>query len=324
MGVRHGTLEGLGLTRVLVTGATGYLGGRLCRELDARPGTTVRALAQSPVDWLPAELVVDDLTRPQRLAEACEDVHAVVHLAGSSEVLAARDPERAILDTVLGTRHVAEAAVASGVERLVYNSTIHVYGAAIAPGAVITESTIPEPRSVYAIARSAAEHFVRAAATDAMSAIVFRLTNAVGAPAHPSVDRWSLVANDLCRQAVTTGSLTLRSAGLQWRDFVPLADTCRLLADAATGDVPAGTYNAGSGSPMTIRALAETIQDVAEARLGDRPRLIAPEPSGPPPRPYTVHVERLASTDHGLPGEIREALDETLAFCIEWKEHLER
>ena len=52
--------------------------------------------------------------------------------------------------------------------------------------------------------------------------MILRLTNAVGAPADPSVDRWSLVANDLCPPGRADGRLALRSAGVQWRDFVAL------------------------------------------------------------------------------------------------------
>src|SRR3546814_14857101 len=103
---------------------------------------------------------------------------------------------------------------------------------------------------------------------------VRRLTSAVGAPAHPAVDRWTLVAADRCRSAVSTGELVLRSTGQQWRDFIGLADVVRAIAASTEpSEVPTGTYNLASGTSTTVRELAELVQDRVEARTGKRPTL---------------------------------------------------
>lgn len=311
------------LTRVLVTGAAGYVGSRLCEELLARPGTAVRAAIRKPVGWLEGvEEVVVELPAIDRSVGICMGVDSVIHLAGPNEVAAAREPERALIDTVAATHRICRAAVNAGVKRFIYLSTVHVYGGALEPGAMVTEATVPAPRTAYAIARLAAEHVVTAAATEGMDAVVLRLTNSVGAPAHPSVDRWTLIANDLCRQAVTKGSLTLRSDGTQWRDFVPLTAVCRLLADAASGALGPGTYNAGSGKSMTVRQLAELIQEMAGSRLGHRPPIYAPPVSGASEPRWTVAVEKLDAAGYRLPTDIRGAIDETVRFCIERKDQL--
>ena len=53
--------------------------------------------------------------------------------------------------------------------------------------------------------------------------VVLRLTNSIGALVAPSVNRWTLLANDLCRQAALTGrGLVSQTHGCQWRDFVAL------------------------------------------------------------------------------------------------------
>src|SRR5204862_996025 len=138
-------------------------------------------------------------------ARAVQGVDAVVHLAGRNEVAAAADPDDAITEAATSAQRVAEAVAAAGCARVVFVSTVHVYGVRLAPGATVDEDVAPEPRHPYAIARLTAEHVLaRAAATGDFALTTFRLTNAVGAPADPSVERWTLVANDLCRQAVTT------------------------------------------------------------------------------------------------------------------------
>jgi UDP-glucose 4-epimerase len=158
---------------------------------------------------------------------------------------------------------------------------------------------------------------------DGDALVVLRLTNAVGAPAAPDVARWTLLVNDLCREAALHGTVTLKSAGDQWRDFVPITDVVRIVGRACDpAALPGSTYNLGSGAPMTVRTMASLVQDAFFRLAGSKPELIAPEPVGPAPRPYRVAVTKLAS--HGLTagGDIAAAVDETAAFCLEHLESL--
>jgi UDP-glucose 4-epimerase len=156
------------------------------------------------------------------------------------------------------------------------------------------------------------------AATDQVEAVVLRLTNAVGAPADPRVDRWTLVANDLCRHAVLDRTMVLHSSGLQWRDFIPLDDACRLVVAALDEErVPAGTYNLASGTSSTIRALAGVVQARVHRACGWIPELVAPAATGAPEEPYVVDVSALG--DLGLRAErsLEEAVDEIVEHCVE-------
>jgi UDP-glucose 4-epimerase len=204
-------------------------------------------------------------------------------------------------------------------------STVHVYGARIAPGVTLTEELRAEPRSVYAISRLASEHVAATLARDSYELVILRLTNSVGAPADTAVDRWSLVANDLCRQGSLSGTLELRSSGTQWRDFVPLRAVCNALSVACRPDgatLPSGTYNLGSGRPTTVRTLAGMIQDEFEHQTGGRPSLHAPEPEPDPPAPYYVSVQRAARHDVRLDEPLQEAVAETVRFCLNHREEL--
>ncbi len=154
---------------------------------------------------------------------------------------------------------------------------------------------------------------------------MLRLTNSVGAPDDPSVDRWSLVANDLCRQGALSGRLVLRTSGVQWRDFVALGAVCRAIVAAARSDrLPPGTYNIGSGAPLRVRDLAEMIAEQFTSRTGRRPPLEAPDPEPQPPGPYRVRVDRARSHGLELGDPLDEALAETVRFCLEHREELVR
>jgi UDP-glucose 4-epimerase len=299
---------------VAVTGAGGYVGGRLVAHLRAA-GRPVRPLARRAVPWEPGAALVDLALAPvDEVAAALDGCAAVVHLAGASEVVAARDPDGALAGTVAATRRVAAAAAAAGVDRVVDVSTVHVYGAALEAGGTVDEAVLPQPRHPYAVARLAGEHL--AAAAGVGSLVVLRLTNSVGAPVDARVDRWSLVAMDLCAQAAAGGPLRLRSSGRQWRDFVDLGEVCGVLDAAAAGAVPAGTYNLGSGRATTVLELAGVVADAAEQLLGARPSIEAPEHAGALPAPVTVDVSALArhlpTPSAPLEGSVRELLQ----LCI--------
>lgn len=154
--------------------------------------------------------------------------------------------------------------------------------------------------------------------------MVLRLSNTVGAPYDPRVDRWTIVANDLCRQGSLTNELRLRSSGVQWRDFVSLRDVCGALTAASEpeGPLPPGTYNLASGHPLTVRELAHMIQRSFERQTGSRPELHAPPPSGEPPGAYHVSVQRAAEHGLQLSAPLHDAVDETVRFCLDHRDRL--
>lgn len=113
----------------LVTGATGFVGWHVARGLLER-GDRVRALVRDParlkeLDGVGA--VRGDLRDPESLARAVDGCGVVYHVAADYR-LWTRDPEEMYRSNVEGTRHVLDAARRSGVERVVYTSTVGCIG----------------------------------------------------------------------------------------------------------------------------------------------------------------------------------------------------
>ena len=263
--------------RVLVTGAYGYVGGRIAQALAHGGGAEVwlgtRNTRQGAPAWLPqARPVTLDWQSPASLQRACAGADAIVHLAAMNEIDSARDPAAALDVNARQTLHLLDAAIAAKVPRILYMSTAHVYGAPLR--GPIDERTLPRPRHPYAITHKVAEDFMLAA-LDAgkIEALVLRLSNGFGAPAHADVNRWTLLANDLCRQAVVEGSLTLSSSGLARRDFVTLDDVSRAVLHVL--HLPArqladGLVNLGGDAAMRVIDMAELSAARCEAVLGVR------------------------------------------------------
>lgn len=117
--------------KVLVTGATGFVGSVVARQLLAR-GDEVRVLARPDSDRRNlAGLAVDccegDLRMPDSLLRACRGMDALFHVAADYR-LWSRRPQDLYDSNVTGTRNLMEAALAAGVARIVYTSSVATLG----------------------------------------------------------------------------------------------------------------------------------------------------------------------------------------------------
>ena len=116
---------------VLVTGATGFVGSAVCRHL-LRQGHSVRALHRPSSDvtalqGLSVERFTGDILDPDSLLPAAAGVRRVFHVAAQAAYWRRR-PEEVIRAAVDGTRHVVDACLRAGVERLVLTSSLAALG----------------------------------------------------------------------------------------------------------------------------------------------------------------------------------------------------
>ncbi|UJW33891.1 NAD(P)-dependent oxidoreductase [Saccharothrix sp. AJ9571] len=158
-----GAVGGLGGKPVLLTGATGFIGSAVVRELrrvgwfDWGPPLVV--LSRSPPDWLAGsgvEVVKGDLAEPSGLRGIADGISTVIHIAAQI----GGDAERCRRVNHDGTRFLLEEAEKAGIRRFLYMSTTAVYGHG--PHRGISESLLaPEPVSATSLSRAHAEREVR-------------------------------------------------------------------------------------------------------------------------------------------------------------------
>lgn len=179
--------------RVLVTGATGFIGSRVAEVLCLREGWEVRALVHNPgnasrLARLPVEMVQGDLRAApdaQRLVEGCD---AVVHCAVGTSWGRRRE---IFAVTVDGTQHIAAAALQCGVSRMVHLSTMAVYGDLSQRGGNLDESTpiSPVPGDEYSESKVAAEQVLQSLARRGLPVVLLRPARVFGPYAQTFISR---------------------------------------------------------------------------------------------------------------------------------------
>ncbi len=201
--------EGLDLTglRTLVTGATGFIGGYLAKGLvDA--GATVVGLVRdasraASLERAGAAAVEGELTDHASLRSAVEGCDLVFHLAATVNLNKPRSYYREV--NVGGTEALAEAALAVGVQRFVYVSSVSVYGMGAGPG-LDESSPHLESRDAYADTKLEAEAVIRRMVAErGLPAVIAQPSQAYG----PGDQNWTMTPIRLIR----AGRLSLVNRG---------------------------------------------------------------------------------------------------------------
>jgi nucleoside-diphosphate-sugar epimerase len=204
--------------KTLVTGATGFIGRHLVKRLSEQ-GENIRALVRPNRDagWLAAlgvEVVRGDLTDPAAVAQAIKGCEVVFHLAAKTEGTGVVSRGDVRLANVEGTQHIADAASQAGVGRLVFASSVAVYGR-VRPGETIDEATRAKPDSPYGESKLAGERIVARHIARGLPVVVARISTVWG----PGTKSWLPFF-----QTVASGRFHLMGDGSNYHHIADVSD----------------------------------------------------------------------------------------------------
>jgi nucleoside-diphosphate-sugar epimerase len=281
--------------RVLVTGASGFVGRALVEELRHNG----RAYDVHALERRDGDLANEGVAGPA-IADAQPDV--VVHAAARIGVARCEDePLLALRSNVLATILVARACADHGA-RLVYVSTADVYGAV----AEADEQTPPRPASLYALTKSWGEESARLYAPDGL--VVIRLANPYG----PGIDagQGKGALQTMLRQAERREPLVaFRGEARSWCWIGDIVRAIRLVLESGEE----GVFNIGSDeAPISLPDVARLVCEVTGAPAG-----MVEEVDPPPGRVAPlIDIARL----RGLGWRPQVGLEEGLRLTLEsWR-----
>ena len=205
---------------ILVTGATGFVGGALVRRLAADPlFNGVVGAVRRKTEALPKgvhQVLVGDLLPVTDWSTALQGVDAVVHCAARVHVMQddATNPWRAYHEVNLsGTLNLSQQAADAGVRRFVFVSSIKVNGEFTEAAKPFTADDAPSPEDPYAVSKHDAEQLLRKIASETgMEVVIIRppLVYGPGVKANfESMMRWLARGVPLPLAAVTENRRSL-------------------------------------------------------------------------------------------------------------------
>jgi len=242
--------------KVLITGATGLLGGHLLAALKQRD-EQIRALVLpiEPAEQLITqgiEVVRGDVTDPGTLAPAVKDIDILIHLAGMMGV------DRPLADyrlvNVTGSENLYKAAQAAGVQRFVHTSSHTVYG--LGYGRFLTEKDAlrPDP-DAYSLSKAEGDRLIRRLMlTSSMETVILRPGTFFGPGDHLHFGRIA--------QRVKDGKGVIIGRGDNALPFCYVTDVVQgFLLAVYHENAPGNVYNISNDHPLTQQDIFNAIAD---------------------------------------------------------------
>jgi UDP-glucose 4-epimerase len=243
--------------RILVTGGSGFVGSHTVDALIAR-GHEPRVLDLVPPNRNhgSVDLRIGDVRDRRVVTDAVRGCDAVIHLAAVADVgRVLADPGHARRVNVDGTRHVLRAGARESVRRVLFASTVWVYGSSNGRP-FVEDDAPPPPAHPYVAGKLTGEGLCRDARRLGLATTVARLGIPYGPRARPATVLATFVA-----QAADGRPVTVAGDGRQSRPFVYVEDLAEGIVTAALAPHD-GTYNLAAAESVSVLALAETVRSL--------------------------------------------------------------
>ena len=232
--------------RVIVFGASGFIGSNFCRHL--RELTSLEVIGYSSSEC--------NMLDQSQVAKALGDSSPGTSVVLCSAITPRKeDSWSAMLKNVEMAHNLCEGIPSTGLRSVIYMSSVDVYGARI-PSDGIREDTEVDPKSYYALSKLVCEALLRIELPDQCPLTILRIPGIYG-PGDQSQSVLGGFINKILRQE----TIKITGEGTTKRDYVNVADLCHIVEQFL--DSPfAGVVNVATGSSIAIKDLVETAAKV--------------------------------------------------------------
>jgi nucleoside-diphosphate-sugar epimerase len=307
-------------SRVVVTGAAGFIGSHLCERLLALGHKVVGI--DSFTDYYDRarkeQNLADSKANPDFTFEEIDlvdaDLHKVLggtkvvyHLAGQPGVRPSWGSQfdRYLRDNIIATQRLLEALKQAPVDRLVFAGTSSVYGdAEMFP---TKESALPRPVSPYGVTKLAAEHLTLLYHKNfGLPAVSVRYFTVFGPRQRPDMAFARFMEALIDREPIE-----VFGDGEQTREFTYVSDAVEGTIKAARAEVTGQVFNLGGGSRSTINGVLAILEDISGLRV--QKQMLPAAPGDPRHTGASINLAR-----ERLAWEPRISLREGLTKQWEW------
>jgi len=253
--------------RVMITGGAGYLGTELVKILNRDNGVSkiiiydnlsrnnYNIFLHSAIPHGKVQFVKGELLDTRKVKELLKEVDVVYHLAARVSTPLANESSH-LFEQVnnWGTAELTYALEESNVKRIIYTSSLSVYGTS---EEMLDINSIPDPQSFYGISKLRGEQHIRRL-SEKKETYILRCANIYGCGTSL---RFDAVINKMIFEACFQNRITIHGDGSQQRTFIQIKKAAAILYELLKNPLPSGTYNM-VGRVLSINEIADTILEI--------------------------------------------------------------
>ena len=265
---------------VVVTGVAGFIGSRVAARMAAEGFEVVGVddLSSGKQSNVPSSIdfIQGNLADTQTISKLPKCAELVLHLAGqSSGEMSFDDPVADLEKNTISTLNLIRYGVAINASKLVYASSMSVYGNV--PDAPISEDEHVAPLSCYGVGKLAAENYLNVFSKQ-LPSVSLRMFNVYGPGQDMTNLRQGMVSIYLA-QALMSKHIVVKGSLDRFRDFIYIDDVVDAWFRVATlEDIGSNTINIATGARTTVAQVLEAVQshvagttvEVADSTPGDQ------------------------------------------------------
>ena len=259
------------MQKVVVTGAAGFIGSHLCRNLIEDGVSTVIGIdSLRSGDWnrTPSEVAKDERDISDigldEWKEILDNTDVLFHLAAEKYNSSKSTPGKLLGANIVATERLVRAAALTGVRRTIFTSSLYAYGSMGPP--IMDESDLPIPSTLYGASKVMGEGIFRAIDREiGLSWNIARLFFIYGPRQYADGGYKSVILSNFER-LMNDESPTIYGDGTQALDYVYIDDCVKALMSLASSPTDRQIVNISTGNPITINDLTQTMISVANSK----------------------------------------------------------
>jgi UDP-glucose 4-epimerase len=248
--------------KILITGANGFIGSYVSQYL-LQKGYSILNAKRKSTNKLDIEL---DVLNETHLQNVTIEADVLIHTATANDIVSKNTLNGFELSGI-GTKNMLEFALKNKIKKVIVFSTLQVYGSELSGD--INENSALNFQNDYALNHVIAEMYAQKYARETnLQCVAVRPSNVFGKIMDSSFNRWSLVPGCFCKEALESNSITIKSSGLQKRDFVSL-ENIAIAMDCLLQNFPTAyqCFNIAQSQTLSMLDVAKIVQKVFKTKF---------------------------------------------------------
>lgn len=285
--------------KILITGANGFIGSYLAAyflQKDEEVIASSRQFNDSTKKLLAKATLLDlDVLNKDALNKLSVTADVIIHTATANDIIS-KDTLKGIELSAVGTKNMLDFALQNKIPKVIVFSTLQVYGTEL-KGAVNENSPL-HYQNDYGLNHLFGEMYAELYSRQGkLKTVSVRPSNVYGRILTDAFNRWSLVPGCFCREAVESGTITIKSSGLQMRNFINLQNLGRAV-DSILQHFPDNyeCYNLASSQANTMLEAAEKVKAVYEKMFNKTVQLNVTGAEPKTTNHFEISLEKLKQT----------------------------